>query len=580
MNYILGINSAHANSSVALIADGEPIFAIAEERLQRKKYYAGFPVMGIQACFDFANISWKDIKYVAIGRDPKANKAEKIKYTLKNPSKIPNLLKIKNNRTQLDDLKTTVLKNFPNISEQDLTFEQVNIEHHLAHIASAYYPSGWNEAAGISMDGSGDFVSVMMAECKGHNIDIKKKIFLPHSLGTLYTMVCEFVGYDRYGDEGKVMGLAPLGTDKYHSLFDDFVILEKDGFKLNKKYFMPLGSTAGVSINEDGEVALSRHYSDKMIEIFGEPRKRHADITQRDMDMSFSLQYTFERVYMHLLQILEQLVPNENVAIAGGCALNSVANGKLFDFTNFKNTFIQPASGDDGLALGAALYVSQNILKDKKTPKMVNSYLGNEYSNEEIEQCLIELNVPFQKLNDEQLVDTISDHIVNGEVIGWFQGRMEWGPRALGSRSIVAHPGYPNMKDILNARIKHREPFRPFAPAVLEEYQSDIFEKDHPSPFMLHVYKIKENWRKKLAAVNHLDNTGRLQTVNPTENKLYYELIKKFNDKTGIPVIINTSFNENEPIVHTPKQAIDCYLRTKMDVLAIGNYYSSKKMKS
>ena len=263
--------------------------------------------------------------------------------------------------------------------------------------------------------------------------------------------------------------------------------------------------------------------------------------------------------------------------MAGGCALNSVANGKLFDHTNYKNTFIQPASGDDGLALGAALYVSQTHMTDSKTEKMLNSYLGNEYSDDEIEQSLKDRDVPYQKLSDTDLVEKVSDNLVNGDVIGWFQGRMEWGPRALGSRSIIAHPGFPNMKDILNARIKHREEFRPFAPAVMEEYQNDIFEKDHPSPFMLHVYKIREEWRSKLSAVNHTDNTGRLQTVNRIENQLYYDLIKRFNEKSGVPVIINTSFNENEPIVCTPAEAIDCYLRTKMDCLAIGKFYCSKK---
>ena len=576
MSNILGINTSHAGSSAALVIDGQPVFAIAEERLNRVKYYAGFPKLAIQECLSHSGLTWADIDYIAIGREPSANKAEKVKYTLKNPMKIPSLLKIKANRAELSDLRSVIIKEF-NLSETDLKFKQINVEHHLAHIASAYYPSGYDHSAGISIDGSGDFVTCMMAECKDGNIEVKKRIFVPHSLGALYTMICQFVGYDRYGDEGKVMGLAPLGNHAYKEIFDDMVFLDEDGFRLNLDYFNPFGTSEGFTIDEDGYTVLATHYSDKMIEIFGAPRKRNEEITQRDMDLAFSLQCLFEKVYMHLLKILEHHVPNENLVMAGGCALNSVANGKLFDHTNFKNTFIQPASGDDGLALGAALYVSQSTLKEKKTEKMLNSYLGNEFEDAQIEQNLKELGVPYQKLTQEEMIDKVSDNLVNGEIIGWFQGRMEWGPRALGSRSIIAHPGFPNMKDILNARIKHRESFRPFAPAILEEYQNDIFEKEHPSPFMLHVYKIREKWRSKLTAVTHTDNTGRLQTVNRVENQLYYDLIKKFNEKSGVPVIINTSFNENEPIVCDPKEAIDCYMRTKMDCLSIGSFYCSKK---
>ena len=576
MSNILGINTSHAGSSAALVINGQSVFAIAEERLNRVKYFAGFPKLAIQECLDHAGLKWSDIDYVAIGRDPNANKAEKVKYTLKNPLKIPNLLKLKNKKSGLSDLNSVIKEEF-GLDDNDLNFKQVNVEHHLAHIASAYYPSGYDHAAGISIDGSGDFVTCMMAECKDRVIEVKKKIYVPHSLGSLYMMICEYVGYDRYGDEGKVMGLAPLGKNVYEDIFSDMVHLDKDGFRLNLDYFMPMGSSDGMSISEKGQVILPRHYSDKMVELFGEPRKRNAEITQRDMDLAHSLQFLFEKVYMHLLNILEGIVSNENLVLSGGCALNSVANGKLFDHTNFINTFIQPASGDDGLALGAALYVSQSILNEERTEKMVNSYLGNEYSDDQIESVLKELSVPYTKLSDEELVDKVSDNLVNGDVIGWFQGRMEWGPRALGSRSIIAHPGFPNMKDILNSRIKHRESFRPFAPAVMEEYQNDIFEKEHPSPFMLHVYKIKESWRPRLSAVNHTDNTGRLQTVNRIENQLYYDLIKKFNEKSGVPVIINTSFNENEPIVCNPKEAIDCYLRTKMDCLAIGKFYCSKK---
>jgi len=277
-----------------------------------------------------------------------------------------------------------------------------------------------------------------------------------------------------------------------------------------------------------------------------------------------------------MLEALHKLVPTERVSMAGGCALNSVANGKLLIETPFRETCIQPAAGDDGLALGSALYVSNSILKEGKRWVMKNAYLGNEFSDAVIKAELDRYKISYQELSREQLLETTAEEIKNGNVIGWFQGRMEWGPRALGNRSILAHPGFPNMKDILNARIKHREWFRPFAPSVLQERQTDLFEQDHPSPFMLHVYKIRPEWRERLSAVNHVDDTGRLQTVARDENPLYYDLIKTFESKTGIPVILNTSFNENEPIVCLPSEAIECFLRTKMDVLVIGSFFCKK----
>jgi carbamoyltransferase len=293
------------------------------------------------------------------------------------------------------------------------------------------------------------------------------------------------------------------------------------------------------------------------------------------MNLAHSLQHAFERSYMHLLNLLHKQVPDDRVAMAGGAVLNSVANGKLFDETPFRETVIQPAAGDEGLALGAALYVSQSMLGEERYV-MTHSYLGQEFSDAEIRAELEKYGVEYQELDRDSLLEATTDEIAREQVVGWFQGRMEWGPRALGNRSILANPASPNMKDILNARIKRREWFRPFAPSVLAERQSEIFEHTHPSPFMLHVYKIKPEWRERLVAVNHADNTGRLQTVARDENPLYYDLIKKFGEKTGVPVILNTSFNENEPVVCQPSEAIECFLRTKMDTLVIGSFFCRK----
>ena len=575
MSIILGINAFHAGSAASLIIDGVPIMAIPEERLNRVKNYAGFPTMAIKRCLKDAGIEYEQIEHVAVGRDKSANIAEKLKYVASNPSKLLNLAKIKNSRSTIDDMKHLIAKNCQ-VDIKRLNFQQHNIEHHVAHTASAFFTSGLDNAAGITIDGSGDFVSCSMSLCSGNKIEIKKRIYVPHSLGSLYTMVCQFIGYGKYGDEGKVMGLAPLGENSFANELADMIQLNKNGFKLNPKYFLPFGSNQGMTINDDGEMIIHRHYSDFMIEKFGEPTERYAEITKRDMDLAHSLQNRFEEVYLHLVNLLYDIVPNDNLVLAGGCALNSVVNGKIFSNTPFNKTFMHPACGDDGLAVGAALYVSNSILNEGNVWKMQNAYLGTEYSDNEVKDALDKYKVNYTKLTRDDLIDKTTDEVIKGNVIGWFQGKMEWGPRALGNRSIIAHPGLPNMKDTLNSRIKHRENFRPFAPSVLQDHQHEIFEHNHPSPFMLHVYKIRENWRDKLSAVNHVDDTGRLQTVTSEENLLYYDLISNFYEKTAIPILLNTSFNENEPVVESPDSAIECYLRTKMDVLVIGSFFCTK----
>ena len=389
-------------------------------------------------------------------------------------------------------------------------------------------------------------------------------------------MISEFIGYTKYGDEGKVMGLAPYGKDRYCKEISKLVST-KNGFQLDLSYFKPLGSNQGMQVLPDGTVRLARHFSDRMEEQFGQPRQPYTDIAQRDMDLAYALQHHFEEIFFHLLNELHQRVPLDDLAMAGGCALNSVANGKLFERTPFRRTYIQPAAGDEGLAVGAALHTYHSVLKQPRRTEVKNAYLGPEFSGSRIQSALQKAGLESRKLDRDALLDLVAEQIAAGNVVGWFQGRMEWGPRALGNRSIVTHPGLPNMKDVLNARIKHREWFRPFAPSIMGEYQHEYFEHDHPSPFMLHVYKIRPDKRRSLCAVNHVDDTGRLQSVTREENPLYYDLISAFHRKTGIPVILNTSFNENEPIVCTPEEAIDCFQRTRMDVLAIGPFMVTKR---
>jgi carbamoyltransferase len=575
---ILGLNMFHGDASAALVENGEVVFAIAEERLNRIKHYAGFPCLAIKACLDFVGAKITDVDHVAVGQDSDANLTKKVQYALANPARILNFIRLRQRKQPMRNVATLIAQAL-DVDPAALAFQQHHVEHHIAHIASAYYCSPWEKAAGFSYDGSGDFVSTMMARCEDNRIEVLDRVFLPDSLGSFYTMICEFIGYPQYGDEGKVMGLAPYGKDRFCDSLGEVIGLRNGRFNLDASFFNPLGSNQGMRILPDGTVSLARHFSPRMVKTFGQPREPRTEITQREMDLAYAVQRRFEDVLFHLLTQLHRRVPCEDLAMAGGCALNSVANGKLFAHTPFRRTWIQPAAGDEGLAIGAALHVYHAVLNQARRSVMKNSYLGPEFSNARIESDLKKANLRYRKLEREPLLDFVAQNIASGNVVGWFQGRMEWGPRALGNRSILAHPGLPGMKDILNARIKQREWFRPFAPSILEERQCEYFEHDHPSPFMLHVYKIRPEKRAQLSAVNHVDDTGRLQSVSREENPLYYELIRAFEQKTGLPVILNTSFNENEPIVCQPEEAIDCFKRTRMDALAIGPYVSTKTEK-
>ena len=572
---ILGLNMFHADASAALVQDGEVIFAIAEERLNRIKHYAGFPSLAVKACLDFAGAKITDIDHIAVGQDSDANLSRKVQYAAANPARILNFIRLRQRKQPMRDVGSLLAKAL-DVDSKTLRFQEHHLEHHIAHIASAYYCSPWDKAAGFSYDGSGDFVSTMMARCEGNHIEVLDRVFLPDSLGSFYTMICEFIGYLQYGDEGKVMGLAPYGRDTLCDQLDEVISLRNGSFRLDPSFFKPLGSNQGMQVLPDGTVRLARHFSPRMVKAFGEPREPRTKITQREMDLAYAMQRRFEDVLFHLLNQLYRHVPCEHLAMAGGCALNSVANGKLFAHSPFRQTWIQPAAGDEGLAIGAALHTYHAVLKQPRRSVMKDAFLGPEFSDARIESDLRKAKLPYRKLKREPLLDTVAQQIAAGDIVGWFQGRMEWGPRALGNRSILAHPGLPGMKDILNTRIKQREWFRPFAPSILEERQRDYFEHDHPSPYMLHVYKIRREKRAQLSAVNHVDDTGRLQSVSRDENPLYHELIRAFEGKTGIPVVLNTSFNENEPIVCKPEEAIDCFKRTRMDVLAIGPYITMK----
>jgi carbamoyltransferase len=580
---ILGLNLFHSDSSAAILVDGELRFAIAEERLNRVKHCGSFPRLAIQACLDAVGARLEEVDHVAIGRSTRANLAQKVQYALKDPTRALNFIRMRARTQATEDLRSLIGAELQ-VDRQALRFQEHPIEHHLCHIASAFLCSDFDQAAGFSYDGSGDFVSTMFARCQGSRIEPVRRVFVPHSLGYLYTAGSQFIGYHSYGDEGKVMGLAPYGRPTFVEEMGRIAVSTPDGFELAPEYFVPLGADQGLRIEADGTVTCPPLFTRRWEERFGEAKPRpepggaRAAVTQRDMDVAFALQQRFQEVAFHLWHGLHRAVPSPNLAMAGGCALNSVANGLLFDQTPFERTWIQPAAGDDGLSVGAALYVYHCVLGHPRRYRMRDAYLGPEYSEAECRRALESARVPYRRLEREALIAFAADRIAAGQVVGWFQGRMEYGPRALGNRSILAHPGRPDMKEILNARVKHREWFRPFAPSVLEDAQGEYFEHSHPSPFMLHVFKIRPEHREECRAVNHVDDTGRLQTVNREENPLYYDLIAAFRDRTGTPMVLNTSFNENEPIVCRPQEAVDCFTRTRMDALCLGPFVAEKLM--
>jgi len=575
MANILGINAFHADASAVLLKDGELVGAIAEERLNRVKHFAGFPALAIKKLLEMGGLAVTDIDHIAIGRDGRANIADKIAFSLQNLTRISKLARQRlENRANIKDIPSLVAESC-GVSVDALKARVHNVEHHLCHAASTYLPSGFERAAILSIDGFGDFASVMTAIGEGSRFTVLDRILFPHSLGVFYSAMCQFIGYDKYGDEGKVMGLAPYGKPKYLKAMRDIVRLEDEGrFSLDLDYFIHHSEGVDYGVTEEGHPTLAPLYSPKLLELFGEPRKRGAEITERDMDIAFSMQARFEEVYFHILRHLHAVTGSDALCVAGGVSLNSVANGKLFQQTGFKRFYAHPAATDDGTAFGAAYFVHHLTLGAPRGKPIHHGYFGSEYSDDEVAGALARHGLldGAKKLDEDALCEATAKEVAKGHVVGWFQGRMEWGPRALGARSIVAHPGFPGMKDILNARIKHREWFRPFAPSILEERVGDYFAETHPSPFMMLVYRTRPEGRDDISATDHVDHTGRLQSVNRDDAPRYYKLIEAFERETGIPVILNTSFNENEPIVCTPDEAIDCYLRTKMDALAIGSY--------
>lgn len=579
MTAILGLNAFHPDSSACLVIDGKLVGAVAEERLgTRKKHTMAFPENAIRWLLSDAGLRLADITHVAIARAPDANLLAKAKYALSNPKVgIDAVSRFRNRQKE----SSSALGNLAALCGEDparVNFKIHNVEHHLAHIASSYYLSDFDSAAGFSYDGSGDFASAMAARCEGTNIEILDRVRLPHSLGHYYTAMCQFIGFDLFGEEYKVMGLAPYGEDRYAEEMRRIVEAEgPDWFRLAPGFFTMHRGLSEAELGDVGQMKLGQLFSDKVVDMLGEPRDRSASITQREKDIARSTQAHFERAAANCMRSLQKHVPMSNLAMAGGCALNGVMNARIYRDFPVDSMYLQCASSDDGTAIGAAFHCWHIVLGKTERFAMKHAFWGPEYPDWRILQAIEASGYDYHVCrSEEETLQMTADHIAEGAVLGWYQGRSEWGPRALGNRSILANPCIRDIKDTINTKIKKRESFRPFAPSVLREDVAKYFEQDIESPFMMHVVKFRPEWRDVFPAVVHADGTGRLQTVEEENNPLYYRLINALKARTGHGIVLNTSFNENEPVVDSPEQAIACFDRTDMDVLVLGNYLLTK----
>ncbi len=568
---ILGLNAFHGDSSAALLVGGELAVAIEEERLSRIKHWAGFPTLAAQSCLEGTDPG--KLKHVAISRNPRAHFWRKVARVATHPRAWSEVASRAANNVRVArcarDLGSTGL------GLGDGQVRVHHVEHHRAHLASAFFCSPFEEAAVVSVDGFGDFSSVKWGCGRGNKIDILGAVHFPHSLGVYYTAFTQFLGFPKYGDEYKMMGLAAYGEPESLPQVRKIVHTDGDQIRLDLDYF--LHHSTGVDMSwEDCEPVLGTIYSRKMQRTFGAPRQPHAELEQRHAALAASVQAVLEENYFALLNHIQRKTGLTKLCLAGGVALNCAANGKIFEKTDFREVWIQPAANDAGTSIGAAFHVWHEVLGKPRSFVMKHSYWGREYSDSEIRRVLEDTGASYHRLEETALIDRTACEIADGKIVGWFQGRMEFGPRALGNRSILTDPRRKDMKDTLNRRIKYREPFRPFCPSILAEKTGEYFEIDYPSPSMVMAYRIRPGMRDRIPAVTHADGTGRLQTVERDANPLYWKLIKRFEKITGVPVLLNTSFNENEPIVNTPQEALDCFLRTQLDTLVMGPYLLHK----
>lgn len=582
--YILGINAYHGDSSACLIQDGKLLSAVEEERFRRIKHWAGFPSQSIDYCLKTAGISLEQVDYIAINSDSRANLTKKIAYTLKKKPSLSFILDRIKNRRQRSDIEGELAQAFP---DARFNGQVVPVEHHLAHLASAHTVSPFKESVVISVDGFGDFSSAAWGVGRGTDIEISGRVFFPHSLGIFYSAMTQYLGFPHYGDEYKVMGLAPYGKPTYIKEMREVVKLFKDGsFELDLRFFRH--HKKGVEYEwAGGSPVVGQLFTDELGNLLGFPcRSKEQKMEDCHWDLAHSTQVIYEEAFFNLLNAAHSKYKIDSLTLAGGCAMNSVANGKVYRKSPFKEMYLQSAAGDAGGAIGAAYTAWHDLNRNSKRDfVMDHAYYGPEYSSHDIKtilegnsDSLASAGCTIEQIAEEDILcQKTAKAISEGKVIGWFQGRLEWGPRALGNRSIVCDPRRADMKDILNLKIKRRESFRPFAPSILREEVAHWFEEEDDVPFMMQVFQIREEKRPEIPAVTHVDGSGRLQTVHNHTNPRYHKLISCFREITGVPIILNTSFNENEPVVCRPDEALACFLRTKMDVLVLGDFFIERR---
>ena len=595
MTKILGISAFYHDSAAAIIIDGKIIAAAQEERFSRKKHDPRYPYNAIEFVLDFAKINLSEVDHIVFFEKPFL-KFERLLETYVAMAPKGFLQFSKAMPTWLREKLFQKKMLFNLLKQHDKNFKEINkisfSEHHLSHAASAFFPSPYDEAIVLTADGVGEWATTTVAIGKKNSLKIKKEIHFPHSLGLLYSAFTYYTGFKVNSGEYKLMGLAPYGDPKYIDLIEKNLIHIKDdgSFRLNQDYF---NYTTGLSMTND-----------KFHNLFGQkPRDSKKDkITQFHMDVAASIQKVTENIMIKICKSLRKEFNIPNLCLAGGVALNCVANGKILKEKIFENIWIQPAAGDAGGSLGAALAFWHLELKKErqidKIDSMKGSYLGPDYSNESIKNILKKIGAIFTECSDDDLINKTSDFLSKGDAIGWFQGRMEFGPRALGGRSILGDPRSEKMQKNLNLKVKYRESFRPFAPSILAEDLTEWFEMNTHSPYMLLVAQVNKNIKKEMTneekklfgidklnikrsdipAVTHVDYSARIQTVHKNTNLKYYNLIKKFKEITNCPVIVNTSFNiRGEPIVNTPEDAFNCFMGTELDKLVIGNFILEKE---
>lgn len=581
---ILGLNAFHGDSAACLVVDGQLVAAAEEERFRRIKHWAGLPTEAIRYCLEAGGIGIEGVDCIAINRNPGANALRKALFAFARKPSLGAIADRLKNAGRVRGVREGIAHAL-GVAPGAVSARVHHVEHHLAHLASAFFVSPFSDAAVVSVDGFGDFASAMWGVGKGNRIETCDRVYFPHSLGLFYLAITQYLGFPHYGDEYKVMGLAPYGRPTEMDKMRRLVRLLPEGrFELGLDYF--LHHSEGVAmVWDDGEPAIGRVYSEALIDLLGPARAKSDTLEARHWNIAASAQAMYEEAFFHLLEHVQQRTSASALALAGGCAMNSVANGKVFERSPFRELYVQSAAGDAGGAIGAAFVVWHQEFDKPRGFEMRHAYWGPEFGEREVaallEQRAGELHAQacsVERIGDEgELCRRTAAAIADGKVIGWFQGRMEWGPRALGNRSILGDPRRADMKDILNLKIKRRESFRPFAPSVLREYVKEWFETDYDVPFMLQVFQIREDRRATIPAVTHVNGSGRLQTVSAEQNPRYHRLISAFAQLTSVPIVLNTSFNENEPVVCRPEEALECFLRTRMDVLVLGDYFVERR---